>query len=249
MKKIHISYGDKLYTKSLDLLEKTTIEIGKSDEFIRYNRELLETTEFYQKNKYILDQQRGNGLWLWKPFIILETFKNIENGDIVIYSDAGLSVIDNLTPLYLLAQNEQNLGRIVFKLPAVGVPHHKIKAWTRRDAFVLTISDEEKYWNADMTNGAVSVWVKNDKNIEFISRWLRFLRDPRIIMDGTNMCGKPNFPEFRDHRHDQSVLSLLIVKENMELYRDPTQYGNSEKELFFNSPYNQLFHHHRNFKH
>ena len=53
MKKILISYGNIPYYKSLNLLEKTSIEIGNIDKFYRYTREWLETTTFYTKNKYI----------------------------------------------------------------------------------------------------------------------------------------------------------------------------------------------------
>jgi len=248
MKKIHISYANELYYKSMDLLEKTSLKLGKVDQFIRYTRKWLETTEFYQKNRYILNIERGNGVWCWKPKIILETFNLLENGDIVLYSDAGLRVISLLDPLFKVAQNDPNDGKVLFKVPSVGVTH-KAKMWTKRDCFVLTNSDEEKYWNADMTNGAVSLWVKNDKNIEFLNEWQRYLRDPRVVTDDVNMCGQPNFPEFRGHRHDQSVLTILAKKYDFELFRDPTQYGNEELSKFSNSPYSQSFYHHRNFKH
>jgi len=245
MKKIYISFGNEKYYKSLDLLEKTSLEIGKVDKFIRYTQEWLKTTEFWKKNQYILNNDRGVGYWCWKPFIILETFKTLDEGDIVLYSDAGVSVIDDLNPLFEVAQTNLNNGKIIFKLPPVGVTAHLAKTWTKRDCFVLTNSDEYKYWNSNMVNGAVSLWVKNDKNIEFLNEWQRYLRDSRIISNDNNMCGRPNFIDFKFHRHDQSVLTLLCTKYNFELFRDPTQYGNDFINEFKNSPYKQLFYHHR----
>jgi len=252
MKKVLVTFGDEKYKRSLDLLSETAQEIGKVDDVICYTQEWLKTTDFYTKNKmarYILNKPRGAGYWMWKPYIILHTFDNLEEGDIVLYSDAGLKVIGNLNPLFEVAQEGPKVGPVLFKLPAVGVPHHKAKTWTKRDCFVLTGCDEEKYWNADMLNGAVSLWKKTPKNTVLLMEWLEALRDPRIISDDPNMAGKPNFLEFRDHRHDQSVLTLLATKYNLEVFRDPTQYGNNEINQFTNSPYHQLFHHHRNFKH
>lgn len=246
MKKVHISFGNEKYYKSLDLLEKTSLEIGKVDQFIRYTQEWLKTEKFWEKNLYILSNPRGAGYWIWKPYIILKTFESLENGDCVLYSDAGLKVIDNLTPLFEIISSNHNDGKLIFKLPWVGV-QHIAKMWTKRDCFVLCEADEAKFWNAPMTNGAVSLWTKTDKNIEFLKEWLRYLKDPRIVTDDVNMCGKPNFIEFRDHRHDQSVLSILSIKYSFELFRDPTQYGNEYMNLFNNSPYKQLFYHHRNF--
>ena len=245
MKKVHISYGNEEYYKSLDLLEKTSLEIGKVDQFIRYTREWLINQDFYQKNKFILDQKRGSGYWAWKMPIILKTFENLSDGDVILYSDAGMKVIDDLSPLFELASKLPNNGKVIFKVPG----NHKGKMWIKRDCFVLMNCDEPKYWNADMTNGAVSLWVKNEENINFLKEWLRYCKDPRIISDDPSMMGKPNFLEFRAHRHDQAILMLLSVKYGFEIFRDPTQWGNEEINKFSNSPYNQLFHHHRNFRH
>jgi len=245
MKKVHISYGNEKYYKSLELLKHTSLEIGKTNQFIPFTEQWLKGTDFWTKNSFILNRPRGAGYWIWKPFIILQTFKTLEDGDVVLYSDAGLKVIGNLNPLFEIAQKGPNGGKVLFKLPAVGVPHHLAKTWTKRDCFVLLDCDSEEYWNANMSNGAVSVWKKTDENIEFLKEWQKYLRDPRIVTDDSNFCGKPNFMEFRDHRHDQSVLSLLAIKYKFEMFRDPTQFGNEEKEVFLNSLYPQLFDHHR----
>jgi len=246
MKKIHISFGDEKYYKSLDLLEQTSIKIGNIDKFIRYTQEWLKSEPFWNKNSFILNRPRGAGYWIWKPYIILKTFESIDNGDTVLYSDAGLKVIDNLNPLFDVANSYPNNGKVIFKVPWIEA-QHIAKFWTKRDCFILMGCNEPKYWNAAMTNGAVSLWVKTDLNIEFLKEWLRYLRDPRIVTDDYNMCGT-NFIEFKDHRHDQSVLSLLSIKYNFEIFRDPTQWGNNEVDKFTNSPYPQLFYHHRNFK-
>jgi hypothetical protein len=258
MKRVHISYANEKFAKSLELLEKTSREVGQIDNFIPYTREWLITTDFYTKNRYILDKPRGSGYFIWKPGIILETFKKLEKGDVVLYSDAGLTVINSLSPLFKIMENHPNDGKMLFKLPAVGTTH-KAKMWTKRDCFVLIKilegvapcnADSEVFWNADMTNGAISLWEYNDENVEFLKEWQRYLRDPRISTDDNNMCG-PNFSEFKDHRHDQSVLTILSKKweilnnKEFELFCDPTQFGNGVRDQFFNSPYGQLFNHHR----
>jgi len=243
MKKVLISFGNEKYYSSLDLLEKTAIEVGKVDEFKRYTPAMLEGTEFWRKNNYLLSQPRGAGYWVWKPYIIMMAMQSLENGDAVIYSDAGLKVIDNLSPLFDALSNHPNDGKVIFRVPWIGA-EHKAKYWTKKDCFVLTESDKAKYWDAPMTNGAVSVWEKNDKNIEFLKEWQWYIRNVQIVTDMPNMCGA-NYFGFKDHRHDQSVLTILTVRNNYELFRDPTQWGNEELNLFSNSPYPQLFYHHR----
>jgi hypothetical protein len=247
MKKVHISFANESFKKSIDLLKQTSIDVGRVDEFIEYTQGWLKTTEFWKKNAFILNQPRGCGFWIWKPYIILKTMETLSSGDIVMYSDAGLKVIDNLDPLFKIAAESSLGSRMVFLLPHIGVIHQN-KMWTKKDCFVLAGCDEPKYHNGFSVNGAISLWKKTEENTQILNEWMKLLRDPRISTDSLNMCGS-NFIEFRDHRHDQSVLSLLSIKYDFEVFRDPTQYGNEEINKFVNSPYKQLFQHHRNFKH
>ncbi len=243
MKKVLISYGNQPYYKSLEALKQSAIEIGGVDQCIIYTRDDIEKTDFYIKNKFILDQPRGNGYWLWKAFILMDTFSKLEWGDCVIYSDAGLKVIDNLDPLYKASQEAPG-NRLVFSLPNIGV-QHKLKNWCKRDCLILMNADTPEFYNSQMINGAVSVWMKTPDNEEILKEWRKLMRDPRVLTDSPNICGKPNYTEFKDHRHDQSVLSILAIRGKWELFRDPTQWGNSEINLFTNSTYPQLFFHHR----
>jgi len=237
MKKFLCSYANKRYLKSLRSLEKTAIEIGKVDKVCAYTREWLETTDFYKKNIYILNMPRGNGYWIYKPYIILKTLESMEEGDIVMYTDAGITPLQNLQSLYDLADIHE---KIIFQNAG-----HNNKTWTKRDCFVIMNCDEKKYWDGMQVTATFSLWKKTIKNIDFLNEWQRYLRDVRIVTDEPNMCGLPNFIEFKDHRHDQSVLSLMAIKYNIELFRDPGQFGIPLKDKFPNSTYEQLFDHHR----
>jgi hypothetical protein len=44
--------------------------------------------------------------------------------------------------------------------------------------------------------------------------------------------GKPNYKEFKDHRHDQSIFSVLTKKYNLLAYRDPSQWGNKDIKTY-----------------
>lgn len=238
MKKVLITFGDSKYYGSMDLLEETALSIGKVESVIKYTQDWLRTTEFWNKNQFILSRPRGAGYWIWKPFIILHTMESLNEGDVVMYSDAGVEVIEDLSPLFKIAENR---NKVIFQIPG----GHLNRTWTKRDTFILLKCDEPKYWDDSMLTATFSLWKKTDKNIEFLKEYLKYLRDPRIVTDDPNMCGQPNFLEFRDHRHDQSVLSLLTRRENFERFRDPSQWGNEDIDLFNNSPYNQLLNHHR----
>lgn len=237
MKKILISFANQKYYKSQQLLEKTAYEIGNVDKVYSYTDVWLKEQEFYNKNKFIFDQPRGCGYWLWKMYILSEIFYN-EPNSIICYCDSGVSVLKSLNELFNLTEEK---NKLVFKVPG----DHPNKKWTKKDAFILTNCDSQEYWNSPQINGAISFWKNTEENILFIKEWLRYCKDARILTDLPNICGQQNSLEFKDHRHDQSILSLLVKKYNIEIFRDPTQWGNSEKDLFPNSGYDQLFLHHR----
>jgi len=240
MRKIVTSYATERYYQAIDSLERTAVRIGKADLFIKYKYDDVKDSKFFQENKHIISRC-GNKIceaqyWIWKPFIILEAMKSCDDGDIVLYIDAGMIVVDDLDPLFEIAKNNKD-NRILFSASKIYGRHLNLE-YTKRDCFILMGCDEPQYWNTRMLNASMSVWMKTQTNISFLSEWREYVSDSRIVTDDPNTCGQPNFQDFREHRFDQSVLSLLSVKYNSEIYRDPSQY--SVNENYENSPYKQL---------
>jgi hypothetical protein len=242
MKKIVISFGDKSYYGSLKALKTTSIKYG-ADSVIVYTQEWLKNTSFWKENTNILIQRRGAGYWIWKPYIILETFKKLNDGDLVLYSDAAVMITNNLSPLWDLG----NKHSIVLFHHGSKYKEEKIlinKTWTKRDCFILMDADTSEFHNGRQISASYSVWKKDINTINFLNVWQNYLKDPRISTDQPNVLGE-NISGFRDHRHDQSILSILSQKYNLEKFRDPSQWGNNDFALYKNSPYTQLFNHHR----
>ena len=100
--------------------------------------------------------------------------------------------------------------------------------------------DTPKYLDSNHRLGGFSLWKKSRFSMEFVDELLHLAQDERMITDVENRCGYPNYPEFREHRHDQSIFSLLTKKHDLVSYRDPSQWGNGVKELYPNSNYEQL---------
>jgi hypothetical protein len=240
MKRVHCAFANDKFLKSLNILEVTSIAIGGVDKFIRYRPEDLKRDNFYQENQRILSEPLGAGYWIWKPFIILQTMKLLDYGDIVLYTDAGMKVIKSLDPLFEITKASKD-NRMLFAL-TMNYGTHRHSEYTKRDCFVLMGQDEEKYWESRMLNAAFSLWMKTQKNIDFLTEWGEYMKDSRIVTYEPNTCGLPNLPDYIDHRHDQAVLSLLSLKHGRELYREPTQF--TLNETYSNSPYGQLFDHH-----
>lgn len=70
------------------------------------------------------------GYWCWKPFIILETLKQINDNDILIYADIGCEF--NINNKHIL----QDLIKDTDKEELIGVfgnPIHKEHTWNKAD--------------------------------------------------------------------------------------------------------------------
>ena len=93
--------------------------------------------------------------------------------------------------------------------------------------------DEKKYYDAIQAQATYIVLKKNNFTLNLIDEWLTFSQDYRLITDSKNECGLDNFLNFQDHRHDQSILSLLCTKYGVKSIIPPDQYNfyNPNKEI------------------
>tara|TARA_R110002124_G_scaffold149793_6_gene315978 strand:- start:3731 stop:4360 length:630 start_codon:yes stop_codon:yes gene_type:complete len=181
-----------------------------------------------------MSKRRGSGYWLWKPYLVNEALQTAEDGDIIIYTDAAVHFVRDPQPLLELA----DLRSIV--LFGHGA---RLSEYTKRDTFVLLESDESVFWNTRMLTATFQVYKANEQSRNFVKEWLEMCSDARILTDLENQCGLPNFPDFKAHRHDQSVLSILAKKHGIEPFPDPSQFGNSARSEL--DPFPQIFDHHR----
>lgn len=216
-----VNYATNRFFKAQKRLNKSARKFG-IDHCLSFTDQNILQTEFYQKNRDILNQERGGGYWLWKPYIILQALEQATDGDVIIYSDSGAEIIASLQPLVDLCLTRN--GLIFFQVPCYTKTFVN-KSWTKRDCFILMDADNETFHQARQVAGSPSLFVKNKTNIDFVRQWLSYCVDPRIITDQPNTCGKKNYPEFYDHRHDQSVLSILVKKNGLEIFRDPSQFS------------------------
>ncbi|UJR08080.1 hypothetical protein I4U23_012357 [Adineta vaga] len=187
---------------------------------------------FFGRNKKILDRTRGGGYWLWKPYIIFQELYLAQDGDIIVYSDALVNVVANISYLTELT-TKQDI--VVFQLTGF-----KESIWMKRDTLILLNADKPEYTETWSNLASYMVVKKSFTSVAFVSEWLAYAQDPRAITDDDNVLGFGNYPDFRDHRHDQAIMSLLAKKWNLTVYPDPSQWGEMHKR-----PYPTIFDHHR----
>jgi glycerol kinase len=90
-------------------------------------------------------------------------------------------------------------------------------------------------------NASYQIYSKNTFTIEFVDQYLNLCKNKQILTDTSNEYGD-NYSGYHEHRHDQSVLSLLAIKHKIKPLVDPSEWGNKCGCRGFD----QLFLHHRN---
>ena len=215
--------------------------------YIPYHSGMLDKA-FYEKNKNILERQRGGGYWLWKPYIIKKTLELAKEGDYVFYVDSGNTIVNDPAPLFNLVDIEQS-GILLFDNRDGSTNDKEVKGevwrnnlWTKYDCFKLMNCLEDKFIYGKQVDGSYILIKKNSFTMSFFEEYLQYCENEHILTDIPNIHGT-NFPGFRDHRHDQSILSLLAIKYNLTLAREPSEWGNDFKTEKYNYP--QIFFHHR----
>lgn len=182
--------------------------------------------DFYEKNKHILDQERGAGYWLWKPYFI---YKALQEGD-VIYTDAGVLFQEH--PDLMIAQMKGDI--MVFG-----------NRWRHGDWCKMDVLDKmgcKRFSDGEQLQASCLVLRKTDKSLAFVKSWLDYSQLDGFIDDSPSVL--PNPEGWREHRHDQAILTNLAYIEGLHFHWWGAQYNVRYKYKYIET-YPVIFQHHR----
>ena len=169
----------------------------------------LTKTDFYQENIEILSQKRGCGYWLWKPYIIIEIMKKVNQNDVVFYMDSA-----DMFKTEIIGFLKKHFSKNdILLLDGVWLN----KCWTKFDCFHIMNCNEIQYKNVIQLEAGVCGFKKTSLTKKVLLEWLYYCQNKNVITDDVNIYGQ-NDPNFVDHRHDQSILTNLKVKYNLFSY-------------------------------
>jgi hypothetical protein len=208
---VHVSFGTDNFRQALSRLRRSARNVGIEDIRI-YRPDHPVVRRAVEENPKIMGQRRGAGYWLWKPYILLDTLNAVAEGTVVVYSDAGQRYVADPSPLIDLAATR---GVVLFTGGQLQ------RTWTKRDCFVLLQADTPEYWDALQLDASIQIYRVGVKARSFLSDLREAMRDPRLLCDGPNTCSLPNFEGFREHRHDQSITTILAMKHGIETFPCP----------------------------
>jgi len=216
---IHISYADRRYLESQKSCRRSALTIGGFAESIADGRGDLDP-DFIRRNSPILSRPRGAGYWLWKPYVILKTLRMLQPEDWLFYTDAGCLFQRPVQPM--IDQESPGIDRQGLLIFEGGF---RERVYCKRDTFILMGLDAPRFTNTLQCVASFLLLRPTEFAIALVESWLRWAQDPRVLTDMPNTRGMPNYPEFKDHRHDQAILSLLGKVHDVRRIQDPSQWG------------------------
>ncbi len=216
--KIEINYASGEYKKIQQNHANSAYKKGRFDKVICYSPDDLDD-DFKQSTKEALEQSKGGGYWIWKPYILKKTLAWADEGDYVFYCDAAAYYVRPIDKL-IKSMNRDCVSIMCFELPFLE------KQWTKQDVFDYFQCNDKEYTNTNQRL-ATFILMKNDAmSRRFVDEWYETaVTAPFLFTDSSNRLGGENTPEFVEHRHDQSIFSILSKKYQILPYRDISQYG------------------------
>ena len=166
--------------------------------------------QFCKQNESILTHKRGGGYWLWKPYILAAMLASTD-AEYVIYCDCGSTIIKPLASV-IQVMRETGAAILAFDMTSNGRLEYQ---WTKGEVLRAFNAEDAAFAATGQITGAVSVWRVCDASREFVDAWLKLMQFPEFATDAPSADGGGDTPGFVEHRHDQSIFSLLI-KQGMQ---------------------------------
>ena len=156
--------------------------------------------------RYLTPSCRGFGYWSWKPWAIHHVLQEMEEGDRLLYLDAGCHINANGTDRfreYVNMLDRDSCGMLVF---TNGQPEYK---WTKGDIF--------RHFGVSQEDGHITHTQQIAGGHVFLKKPAHGKPDPGLapcLLRPSASCGQhsfrlPNLPGFVENRYDQSIFSIL----------------------------------------
>jgi hypothetical protein len=200
--KNYIEAGSRLCTqaKNIGLFNKITLFTGEY---------LQQDIEFWGRHsEFIMKNNKGYGYWLWKPYIIKKTIETLNDGDILLYLDSGCEININ-------KRNEMlNYFNIIKTEHIITAFTYTEKHWNKMDLILYLNANSKEYTDTPQRQAGALLFYVCDKTRRIINEWYDTACNYHLIDDSPSVS--KNYDGFKEHRHDQSIFSLLTKKYNIK---------------------------------
>lgn len=202
-------------------MQAQATEMGIFDEILIFDETHLDVNFVRDFADHLTPEERGFGYWCWKPQILLQALSRLDFGDVIQYSDIGshlnpqgvkrLGDYFEITSQSLTGVLAFSAGRSLksFSYDDRFIPDWPDSEWTKGDLLdFFGVREMPNILESSTIQSGAFFIKKTPSTIEFLHEWLNvFYTDFALVDDSPSKS--PNFPGFKEHRHDQAIFSIL----------------------------------------
>ena len=226
-----LSFADSRMQRSLDRLARQAKSIKIfNDIYLFIENDLPVDFREYFKDK-LIPGSRGYGYWSWKPEVMLMALDRIQEGDCLLYIDAGchLNSLGKQRLLeYFKILEQEETGVVAFQAIQPSEDNSSLVydgrklfdqsnyRWIKGDLFdYFGVKDSPSVVN-DQAIGAGVIFIRKcDRAIRIIREWQQIIWHHFNLVDDTPSVSA-NLNGFIEHRHDQAIWTLLCLKHRVK---------------------------------
>ena len=211
------SFADRRLWRSKNRLLRQSSQMNVYDNIYFFDETDI-APDFLVKHREILNTSvRGFGYWIWKPYFISKVLSLCNDGDIIHYIDVGCWLNHRGKDRfydYIEMVNKSQIGLLAFKnmyygqfknLNSYSLPERQ---WTKSDTLdYFGVLHDSDIINSEQVLATTFFVKKSPLMMDFVDNWLSAWDDYRLVNDDVSLI--PNSSDFVEHRHDQSVFSIL----------------------------------------
>lgn len=207
-KKYFITFANEKFEGALKRITRQVSLLNIFDVIRPYTEKDLESfTDFWDRHgEFVKNNPKGHGYWIWKSYLTLRTLHEMNDGDILVYADAGCEInyegIEKLESFFNLVKTN-NKGFLSFQLN--DLMYHHEERWTKMDLF--RHFGVEHFRPSLQLHATYFVLEKCPNTMKIATMWYSTVHNYHFIDDSPSVA--PNDMYFYEHRHDQSVFSLV----------------------------------------
>lgn len=207
-----LSFADSRMQRAAANIKKQAEDFGLFDDIIICDESLLPAPDSAPWAAIFSPSCRGFGYWAWKPYLIRQVMARIAPGDMLLYCDAGCY----LNPKgrtrfheYLQRLQESPCGMLAFDASQGEGRIYLERQWCKSDVFVhFGCAGRKDILNTPQV-AATQIMVRCcPEAMNLLDAWNQtWMNDLHMIDDSPSVA--PNAEDFQQHRHDQSLFSVL----------------------------------------
>ncbi len=217
-----ITFADEQMTRSAELCASSSLKHNVHESKI-YGPQHL-------PKKMIKSGVRGAGCyWLFKPYIMHKELQTMNEGDVLVYADAGVEIVNNINYIVERCQDLFLFGNMYDHFD-----------WCKFSVLDAMIPHWRHLSSPKQVQASVIVVRNNQRSKELIEEWLLWCNKKGMIDDEGEAV--------KEHRHDQAILTNIAMINGIDLHWWPAMY-NEGKFTYVHDGYEDnypvIFHHHR----